>query len=244
MKLSHFRYIESSKYIRLSVEITSPSLKKPFTLWLEADRKDKALLHIGPEVFLPSVLLLAMRYKEDFVINEPIRKDVLTSLYNVMDLVSTWEQTSIWTQLHKIQIRPISTVSCTNTRNKKKSAAFFSLGLDSFYALYHDVVNKNKLSYLILVHGFDIALENQKLFETVYQNAEVIAKETKKKIIVVRTNLKEFTGLGITWDAAHGAGLASVGYLFAGGLDTVLINSGDTRSTKVPYGTRFDLDKL
>lgn len=245
MRLSPARLFCRQKTVRLSATVTSPRLHSKFNLWIETSLSHRNLINHRSEVFLPAALLLAMSFNEDLLIDSPIRQDVLNSLNQVMALITSWPATDIWPKLHPIAIHAKIVNSVPKPPKNRGKAAFFSLGLDSFYGLKKSQETpQTRLSHLILVHGFDIALNNQALFTITKKNTQAVARATDKKLITVKTNLKIFLEQGIGWDAAHGAALASVAHFLSGGLKEVIINSGDIRSTTHPYGTRYDLDRL
>ncbi len=245
VKLSRSRISFRKGNIRLSAFVTSPSLDKKYEIWFETEASNRNLLSLGPEVFLPILLFMSMRFKEELIIEESISQDLLNSLYKVMKLTSSWPDTDSWSKLYPINIATSTTKAVSIRSVKKGKGAFFSLGLDSFYTLKKSEIRKStRLTHLILVHGFDIALNDKKLFSVVLKNAKKVAKKTEKKLIVVKTNLKGFVQEAVRWDAGHGAALASVSYLLAKGLDVVAFNSEDANLSYAPYGTHPDLDRL
>lgn len=246
MTISALKVKRSSRRLRLSAELSSTHLSKTWSVWFEINQNQASLVTPEVEVFLPVALVMAMRLDEDLELDSPIKTDVRDSLYRVMNLVTSWRPTDIWPQLHRVKIKaPPAPLPREVLTSAPKRGAFFSLGLDSFYALRKmEEETDTKLSYLILVHGFDIDLDNKTLFETARGNAQAVADQTGKELVVISTNLKTVMEETLGWDAAHGAGLTAVAYFLSGGLETVYINSGDKRSATRPYGTRFDLDRL
>ncbi len=245
MKLSKTRVTQSGKQIRLSAYVTSPSLDKKYNVWFETDVVNKKLLALGPEVFLPILLFMSMRFREDLVVEEPIRKDVHRILNKVTELVSSWTATDQWQKLYPVGIISPIVIGFPKYKNKGGKAAFFSLGVDSFYTLKKtDSKLSTQLTHLILVHGFDIALDNQKLFNITLKNAKIVASVTGKKLVVVRTNLKDIAQKANSWDQAHGTGLVAVSYFLSRGIEKVAINSEDAHVSNAPYGTNPQLDPL
>jgi hypothetical protein len=93
---------------------------------------------------------------------------------------------------------------------------FFSCGVDSFYTLLGNVArypdeDSRAVSHLVLVHGFDIPLEQQGFFETVRGQVDVVARALRKTLVPVRTNVRDVLS-GMDW-GHHGVGpaMASVG---------------------------------
>lgn len=194
--------------------------------------------------FLAAVLLPCMKTGEDIVVEGSVSPTLLKNMEKIMDLVASWD-----VGLKKIVIKSkvIKSSSVTRlphsfvARNDGKVATFFSAGVDSFYTY---LKNKKEISHLILVHGFDIPLQNTEFFDEVRKTVEAVAKEEKKEAIIVETNVAEIVEKRLIWDFAHGGALAAVALFLQGGLGTVLIPASVRKDNVFPYGTRPDLDKL
>jgi hypothetical protein len=108
---------------------------------------------------------------------------------------------------------------------------FFSCGVDSFYTLLGNVArypdeDSRAVSHLVLVHGFDMPLEQQRLFETVRGQVEVVGRALGKAVVPVRTNVRDLLQ-GMDWSHhAVGPAMASVGLSLGRLFHTLLIASG------------------
>lgn len=244
MKISNFSTTQNSEQLEIRATISADAIKEPATVWFKLLSNHKDLVETSTaDAFAATALLLAMRLNEDLYIDAPVSASFLESMQKVMDLVSTWKGVG-WPELKPIKIIANNIVEIKKVATGKR-AAFFSLGLDSFHTLQESEKDPaTKLDYLILVHGFDIFLDNPELFETVRKNSQAVADATGKELVLIQTNIRILVDQILMWDAAHGAGLAAAGLFLAKGLDKIYINSGDRRSTEFPNGTRFDLDKL
>jgi lipid II:glycine glycyltransferase (peptidoglycan interpeptide bridge formation enzyme) len=120
-------------------------------------------------------------------------------------------------------------------------ACFFSGGLDSFYTL---LKNRNKITHLIFVHGFDVTLANRSLRAKASHAAREVARELGKNLIEVETNLRAFSDSLVNWDQYHGAALATVGLLFQHLFREILIPSGASYAELYPWGSHPLLDPL
>ncbi len=103
---------------------------------------------------------------------------------------------------------------------------FFSGGVDSFYSL---LTKRAEVTHLVLVHGFDIALEDAQLRRQTSSMARSVADEVGKDLIEVDTNVKALFGVcGVPWAWAHG---------------DFCLEPGPTREL-VPLGSHPGLDPL
>jgi hypothetical protein len=80
---------------------------------------------------------------------------------------------------------------------------FFSLGIDSFYSLLKDHRDHpgdgTVIDHLVFVRGFDIAVDDPRvdgLFTTSIRNAEKVADQFGKSLVVAATNLRQRCGAG------------------------------------------------
>ncbi len=119
-------------------------------------------------------------------------------------------------------------------------ACFFTGGVDSFYTLLR---NQSEVSTLILVHGFDISLENAPLRRAVSESLRGVAAAFGKRLIEVETNVRTFTDRYAEWGHYYvGAALASVAHLLSGRFRKVLIASSHHYSDLEPFGSHPMLD--
>jgi bacterioferritin-associated ferredoxin len=130
------------------------------------------------------------------------------------------------------------------SRSSTRTAAFFSGGIDSLYVL---ASRMQSITDLVMVHGFDIPYRDELSFAAARANAEAVALAHGKRLIVVRTNLREDDGAifgqtGATWAMYHGAAIAGVAHLL--GPRRVLIGSSYDYATIHPWGSHPLLDPL
>jgi hypothetical protein len=119
---------------------------------------------------------------------------------------------------------------------------FFSGGVDSFYSL---IKRRDKVQNLVLVHGFDIPLENTEAFALAETQAREAARIFGKRLIVVRTNLHfEQSSVPGGWEMYHGAALAAVAHALAPNHGMMYIASSDSYDNLHPWGSHPLLDPL
>lgn len=127
---------------------------------------------------------------------------------------------------------------------------FFSGGVDSFHSL---VKHHEEIDQLVLVHGFDIPLNETKAFASAEALARQAARLFGKPLIVVRTdlrwtlpepghNMKERIPAG--WGMYHGAALAAVAYALSPVHHKAFIASTNAYADLCPRGSHPLLDPL
>src|SRR5262245_51707980 len=158
----------------------------------------------NPDAALPTFLLTAMRRGEALTLDEPISESVLAGATEVQRVVSMW-----WPETY----RPIEIVAQTradpHTRqpDEGSAASFFSCGVDSFYS----AVTNERITQLVFVHGFDVALSDRNLRGLAATAAKDAAAELGKELLEVETDARAV--LGVNWEHVHGAVMAAIGML-------------------------------
>ncbi|HVF69437.1 MAG TPA: hypothetical protein VNA13_02605, partial [Xanthomonadales bacterium] len=233
---------------------------QPERMYFSTDLKNQQFINADYSPFLAAVLLPCMKTGEDIVVKGFVSKKLLENTEKIMDLVVGWN-----VGLRRINVIPAKAgihpkrpsqeagspiksgmtnhASFLQARTISPSiASFFSAGVDSFYTYLKHKNKKDKISSLILVHGFDIPLENKILFAKTKKTVEKIAEVEKVNAICVKTNVGEIIEKHLIWDFAHGGALAAVGLFL--GLNKIFIPAGLRKDELFPYGTHPNLDKL
>jgi hypothetical protein len=234
----------------LSAKIQPDSwLDKPLRAWFLIEGIKKLPDNSG-DAFLAGFLLPCMYEHEDLKIEAPVSKVLFDNICNIQNIMSGW-----YPELSKIRILCDSFTNFTLKHdNKGVSACFFSGGVDSSYTL---LKHKNIITHLILVHGFDIKLNNKELWSKALGSTQKISREFGKRIITVKTNIRTLSDkrrakwgkkyYGDFWGRIlHGSLLASVGLCMQNYFNLILIASSSSRPKEelVPWGSHPHLDEL
>ncbi|MBI4870557.1 MAG: hypothetical protein HY814_03215 [Candidatus Riflebacteria bacterium] len=124
----------------------------------------------------------------------------------------------------------------------RRVASFFSGGVDSFYTL---LKHRQILTDLVLIYGFDIALDDHELLEKTSRMAHRVASELGKRLLEVRTNVRSFLDAQVDWGRlSHGPALAAVGLLLAPACPRLFIASSYALAQVGPWGSHPELDPL
>lgn len=195
--------------------------------------------------FLAAVLLPSMKTGEPVFVNGLVSQQLLSNTHKIMKLVAKWN-----VGLKEVPIYASRTERVTVKKfgkKQKRIASFFSAGVDSFYTyLKHPSTSSgsNSITDFILVHGFDVPLENKAFFKTVKATVAKIADEVHVHPIFVETNLADIVERKLIWDFAHGGALAAVALFLSKQLETIYIAGAVRKDELFPYGTHPELDKL
>lgn len=228
---------KSSDGISLVAKVTFDSGKSE-DVFFSIDPKYSSFICNDASPFLPSLLLPAMKLREDIYIDAIISAKLLASTHKIMDIVSSWN-----IGLKKIKI----TVKGTNDKKTalENTGVFFSGGVDSFSTyLRHKEESKRKITYLVFVHGFDIFLKDKHIFEKREEKLEAFAKEEHQKLISPRTNLRDITDPILDWGYAHGGALASIALFLSNGIQKIYIPSTYSEGHLFPWGSHPNIDPL
>ncbi len=121
------------------------------------------------------------------------------------------------------------------------AAAFFSGGVDSFDTL---LANRDQLTHLIFVHGFDLDLSETGLRERASLAARAVAGRFGLRLLEVRTDLRRLLEPELTWPMSHGVALAAVALAAQAEVGRVLIPASYSHASMFPWGSHPLLDPL
>jgi hypothetical protein len=121
--------------------------------------------------------------------------------------------------------------------SSRGAIAAFSGGVDSmFTALRHTDGSLGSASIpitdLLMVHGFDVALDNQGAFDELTKRTERFVKDVGLRRHVVKTNLK--TVANQNWEHSFAAQLASVLHQFSDQMQLGVIGSSEPYDSPIP----------
>jgi hypothetical protein len=102
-------------------------------------------------------------------------------------------------------------------------AAFFSGGVDSFYTL---VRRHDEITHLIVIRGFDLALDDPATWKRIADMARSVGGELGLDVIEVSTDAKEVVSPLVTWHWYHPSVLAAIAQALEGVAGRVLISAG------------------
>lgn len=186
---------------------------------------------------LPAALFAAMSVRAPLRVEEPI--DPVFASH--MDAIQDWyvECFPTWDVFLREPARvPVEAVVAAPGSHPAGDAValFFSGGVDSSQAL----VDLPDVTHLIRINGFDSLHEDPELERQLARTAERLGK----RLIRVRTNLRQLLFEHSSWLGSYGAALASVAHALAPVLGRIYISSGNPDASSHATGAHQDLDPL
>lgn len=198
-------------------------------------------LGAGAEAFAVGAVAAAATAGCDLVVRGPVSRDLLA---NLEELVEAW---------HAMDRAGFRRVAVSATEEVDSAAppppaaiAAFSGGVDaSFTLLRHARAlagrRSRPIGAAVLVHGFDIPLEDRSGFRAAYEAARECLRPFGMPLVPVETNWRE---LEVDWERTYAAAVASVLHLFSGGFGAGLVASGHDYSWSGAWGSTPAADRF
>ena len=187
------------------------------------------------DTFLAAMLWPAMKVGGPLRINGRVSASLLRAIPTIQDILTSW-----CPELQRISIESEMS-QATEIRKGRGVASFFSGGVDSFYTYFK---NRDEITHVIFVHGFDFSLQDEVLRNTVVTAMRKAAAELGKPLVEVETNFRACTDFYADWGYYFGSALASVGLLLAPQFKKIYIPSSHSYSHLHPWGSHPLLDPL
>jgi hypothetical protein len=186
------------------------------------------------EALVALTLFPAMKAGAELQVGGEISARLLGLLPNQQEVYHTWFP-------DKFQLIPVTQATPVERKNPtaQRVGLFFSGGVDGWHTL---IKYRESITDLILVWGLDISLDMPQLFEQTRQNVQRVADEFGKNLVVVKTNLREFTDLYVPWKWLFGTGLSAISHLLSGGFGRIYISAGLHYGFLVPDGSHILVD--
>jgi hypothetical protein len=134
-----------------------------------------------------------------------------------------------------------------NATAEEKAIAAFSGGVDSCFTMFRHKSGRygrltRNLQAGLMVHGFDIPLAQQEVFERAAKKSKAMLNSLGVELIPVATNYREF---GLNWEDVFGSAVASTLMLLRGSYTVGLVPSSYTyKSLFLPWGSNPLTDPL
>jgi hypothetical protein len=182
------------------------------------------------DAFLAATLLPAMHRGEPLTITAPVSRRLLAGAEQLMAIYAAWFPGA---QRIAVEAPPAPRGTLSD-----RTAAFFSGGVDSFYTLLKPrPYGEGTPSHLIVVHGFDVPIDDGLRFAHVRQRVERVTSATSRGLVVVGTNVRQWSDTIVSWPDYLPGALASVAHGCHGFFDRVLIASTHAYDELVPLGS-------
>lgn len=228
--------------IRRAARLEIPGVgQRTLTFWAP-----KALSpHLGDEAdpFLLAGLFQAMRYARRVRVHGRVSPSLLE---NVGAFVRTWKG---WRPHRYHAPRILVAQAREDGRAPQRDAAVlsFSGGLDSCFSAWRHAgpsaaEEGPRLEAALMVHGFDIPVDDDTTFGLAVENSERLVADLGLEFLQVATDVR---ALGDDWDDAHGAAIGACLHLVRRRFTTGLVaGSHSTDTLRFPWGSNPRTDPL
>jgi hypothetical protein len=198
-------------------------------------RSGDARLLASREAALALALLPAMRSSRRLCVEGRVNRRLLSGIDTIQAIYRAWDRT-----LRPVEIAGVEASDAAP--EGRRVGSFFSGGVDSFYTL---LKHRDEITDLILVHGFDIGLDEADLRAKTSEAIREIAAELGKRVVEVETDLRSFLDPYAHWGRlGHGPALASVGMTLSAHYRRIYIPGAYGYADLFPWGTHPLLDPL
>lgn len=203
-------------------------------LWFLVNLK-KDQINLSANSFILGLLLIAMKRQVDIDCGKFL---VTKGLSNNLDSIQD-KFIHLFPELKLQKIKIISNVAVKPYLKSEDVAAFFTLGVDSFYTL----TNTKDVNYLIYVLGFDVKTNDDSLKSQILPKLVEITSHNNLNLSIVSTNLREITELEFNWGYMFGLALGCISNLFIN-FKKIYISSSLDAKNQVADGSYLGLDNL
>jgi hypothetical protein len=192
--------------------------------------------------FVAATLLAAMSSAEDLDIDGEISVRLADHVDLIATAYATWDPRLRPPRLTAAATTALAPDASATDRHEPATGCFFSRGVDSMYsaAMQRRTGAPTHLVYCDGVephHGPDTAAKEVAL-------AHEAATHLGLPLLVVSTDVREFTDRFYGWGSTHGSALAAVAHSLGDRLTRMIIPTTDSFASIVPYGSSPVLDPL
>lgn len=194
-------------------------------LWYSIPENRAADLPGNSDLFTVGLIFLMMKVGLDVAVHGMVSPSLLR---NLGEYQAVWDQ---WLPfLHKVEIRADQEEESNPPNSREDAIVSFSGGVDSCFTAYRNVrQNESGVLHLptgaIMVHGFDIPLDEPDTFASALRRSEVMTSSLGLDLIPIATNYRQVVK---DWPHSFGGAIASCLMLFSGRFKTGLIAQGLT----------------
>ncbi len=212
-------------------------------LWYRVPAGHLSAITKGPDPFVLGTLFKAMRESTDLTVHGDVSPTLMQNLEEFQEAWACWRP-KVYS---KIEISADQEREQPLSSNSDAALMSFSGGVDSAFTAFRHRTGRGgrltrNLQAGIMVHGFDIPLEQISIFERAAQRSAKMLSSLGMTLIPVVTNIREIGG---NWEDVHGAAVASCLTLFQGGYSTGLMASTEPYTNLVlPWGSNPLTDRL
>ncbi|MFD7003213.1 hypothetical protein ACFWA5_44940 [Streptomyces mirabilis] len=233
MRIAPVQRTEGDGRLELACEVSHEDGSPTDILWYRVDARHESHLTDVMDPFLLAALFLAMRKGEDLHVEGSV---TATLLENLEEFQAAWVQ---WRpdRYSVVGLSADREVPDRARSDARPAVQTFSGGVDSaFTTIRHVKKAAGRGSYdltgAVMVHGFDIPLEERKAYDALYARSVPLLQGVGVELLPVTTNFRKLWHSDLShWEDAFATGMASVLTLFSGKYEHGIVASSE------PYGS-------
>jgi hypothetical protein len=225
--------VEADGSITVSITIEYPNEQPRARLWYKVPAEFSSLLTDSCDPFVVAMILPAMFYAAPLVVHGKVSPSLLQNLEEFQAAWACWRpnfyrKIEITAEVEQEAPKSSSNIAMP-TAVREATIAAFSGGVDScFTAFRHHTSPRRRfqrnLQAGLMVHGFDIPLEDQQAFDGAAEKSRAILSSLGIKFIAIATNYRQVEQK-LNWVDAYGPAVASSLILFQNAYVSGLIAS-------------------
>ncbi|NES86301.1 MAG: hypothetical protein F6K10_35785, partial [Moorea sp. SIO2B7] len=178
-------------YIQRTSTIETSNQSK-FNLWYRFPIKYQDYLTDSCDPFVVASIFLAMSQGSDLIVHGQVSPSLLDNLDKFQSIWSCWKP-KIY---QRINIKPDQEKEYEQIAGEKVAISSFSGGVDScFTAFRHtqgiNIQRKQNLQACLMVHGFDIPIQQKEVFERAFIKSQKITYSLGLDLIPMATNFRQ-----------------------------------------------------
>ncbi len=236
--------VETEGQILIHVVVENQGQQRS-NLWYRLGAEHRRLFTKTSDPFVVAMIFNAMRKSTDLYVHGQVSPSLLRNLEEFQAVWNCW----LPNRYTKIEINADIEQEQPKTNRSENAVMAFSGGVDScFTAWRHHNGScgriRRNLQAAMMIHGFDIPLEEKNVFERAAENSQKILAPLGITLIPVATNFRD---LDDYWNDAHIAGLTSCLMLLQEDYEIGLIASSppyNNISIAPPWGSNPITDRL
>ncbi|MBW4648298.1 MAG: hypothetical protein KME06_06310 [Kastovskya adunca ATA6-11-RM4] len=214
--------VEANGSVTVSAKIELP--KKSLRLWYSIPVEFSTLLTDSCDPFLVAMMLPAMRHSAPLIVHGKVSPSLLQNLVEFQAAWACWRPNEYYPIEISAEVEEEIPIIASEV-----AVAAFSGGVDSCFTAFRHRENRcgrqaRNLQAGLMVHGFDIPLEESLVFDRAAEKSRLILDSLGMKLIPIATNYRQVLP-SINWLDAYGPAIASSLMLLSRSYNVGLIGS-------------------
>jgi hypothetical protein len=189
--------------------------------------------------FLPALLVTSMWWREQLTIDGPVSARLLTNAHEAMELYRC-----LFPSLHEIAV---SAPPRALPPDRAATSCFFSRGVDSWYSVLKNLENPDPrrppLTHLVYVPSIDFMYSDANRARAT-EDTRRASDDIGCELVVLETNLRQFTEQFQHWGVTYGGGLAAIALALGDQFSDVLLPASTPIGAPNFSGSHVALDPL